>query len=59
MKETVYLDIMLGGRFYCQLRYEYCPLFPVEERDVEDYVLSKRPSLKGKNFIINFSSNKV
>lgn len=34
MKETVYLDIMLGDRFYCQLRYEYCPLFPVEQRDV-------------------------
>ena len=57
--KTVYLDIMLDGRFYCQLRYEYCPLFPVEERAIKDYVLSKRPSLKGKDFIINFSLNKV
>ena len=57
--KTVYLDIMLEGRFYCQLRYEYCPLFPVEERTIKDYVLSKRPSLKGKDFIINFSLNKV
>ena len=57
--KTVYLDIMLGGRFFCQLRYEYCPLFPVEERAIKEYVLSKRPSLKGKDFIINFSLNKV
>lgn len=57
--KTVYLDIMLDGRFYCQLQYEYCPLFPVEERAIKDYVLSKRPSLKGKDFIINFSLNKV
>ena len=57
--KTVYLDIMLGGRFYCQLRYEYCPLFPVDGRELEDYILNKRPSLRGKDFTINFSTNKV
>lgn len=57
--KTVYLDIMLGGRFYCQLRYEYCPLFPVDSRELEDYILNKRPSLRGKDFTINFSTNKV
>lgn len=56
----VYLDIMQGDRFLFQLPYEYCPLFPLNAREVADYVFSRRPSLKGKqNITIAFSGNRV
>lgn len=56
----VYLDIMQGDRFLCQLPYEYCPLFPLNAREVADYVLTRRPSLKGRpNITIAFSDNRV
>lgn len=30
MKNKVtYVDVMLNGRFYRQLKYSYCPLFPI------------------------------
>lgn len=47
--KVIYLDIMIKDRFVCQLTYEYCPLFPIEEKDVIDFVLKKRPSLKRKS----------
>lgn len=34
--------------------YEYCPLFPIEERELHDFVVSKRPTLRNKNFRIEF-----
>ena len=57
--KTVYLDIMQNGRFVCQLPFRYCPLFPIDSRDVEKYVFDKRPSLKGKDILISFSGNRV
>lgn len=57
--KIVYLDIMLDGRFYVQLIYRYCPLFPLEEKEIRDFVISKRPSLKNKDFTISFSNNRV
>lgn len=45
-------DVMLKGRFVCTLTYEYCPAFFVTERELMDFVLSKRPSLKNKPFVI-------
>lgn len=57
--KTIYLDIMVGNRFYCQIPMKYCPLFPIEEKQVTEYVLEKRPLLKNKKFIVNFSNERV
>ncbi|MCR8919208.1 hypothetical protein [Bacteroides sp. ET225] len=52
--KTLTFDVMLDGRFVCTLRYEYCPLFPVAERELRDFVVSKRPTLRNKDFRIEF-----
>lgn len=57
--KIVYLDIMLDGRFYKQLTYKYCPLFPINSSEVSKFVISKCPSLINKKFTISFSNNKV
>lgn len=56
---VVYIDIMLGGRFYKQLAYEYCPLWPVKEKEVKTFIESRCPSLKGRKYNISFSNQKV
>lgn len=56
-KSTLVLDIMIKGTFICQIQMPYCPLFPLDEKEVSDYVTEKRPSLKGKDFTIEFSTN--
>ena len=68
MAKKVLLDIMLNGRFICQLSYDKRG-FPevidgeVKEfhrlEDLERFVYEKRPSLKGKDIKIEFSKNKV
>jgi len=55
----VYIDVMIDGRFVCQLPYMYCDLFPDNEETVKDYVRQKRPSLKDKDFQVLFSNNRV
>lgn len=54
MMETLTFDVMLNGRYVCTLKYDYCPLFPVEASRLSDFVESKRPSLRGKPFKIVF-----
>nr|DAM05305.1 MAG TPA: hypothetical protein [Caudoviricetes sp.] len=49
---TFKFDIMLNGRFVCTLRYKYCALFPINFEDLKKFILSKRPSLKGKDYRI-------
>lgn len=49
---TFKFDIMLNGRFICTLRYKYCALFPIDSEDLKKFILSKRPSLKGKDYKI-------
>lgn len=53
MKELTF-DIMLGDRYVCTLRYKYCPLFPIDTDELHEYVLRKRPTLRGKAFRIEF-----
>lgn len=50
------LDIMIKGSFICQMQMPYCPLFPVTAKQVCDFVVEKRPSLKGKDFNVEFSN---
>lgn len=49
---TFKFDIMLNGRFVCTLKYKYCALFPINFEDLKKFILSKRSSLKGKNYRI-------
>lgn len=56
--KTLFFDVMLNGRFVCTLRYKYCPLFPIDIKELVKLVLSKRPTLRGKPFYIGFSQNK-
>lgn len=66
--KPILLDIMLGGRFICQLRYNGTP-FPMmvdgkvqptyDGDDIKRFVYEQRPSLRGKDIRIEFSNNKV
>ena len=66
--KPVLLDIMQDGRFLCQLRYnkrgfpqmingEFVEVH--DQKDIEEFVYSQRPSLKGKNIKIEFSNQSV
>lgn len=57
--EKFYLDVMLNNKFYCQVEYYHCPLFPIEYSDLEKRVLQKYPTLRNKKFIIEISKNRV
>ena len=48
--KTCYLDVMVDGRFYCQLPFSFSPIFTVTEDEIKNYVIAKRPSLKNKAF---------
>ena len=46
--DKIYLDIMVKGRFYKQIPYEFSPLFKIDQEDIIKHVLEKCPSLKDK-----------
>ena len=50
MKKTVFVDVMLDGRFQFTMPYKFCPAFKLDIEDVNKKVLEKRPSLRGKNY---------
>lgn len=52
--EKLKFDVMLRDKFVCTLTYEHCPIFVLTEKEITDFILSKRPSLKGKPFHIAF-----
>lgn len=52
--KTLIFDVMLNGRFVCTLKYRYCPLFPIEEKELHDFIVSKRPTLRNKPFNVVF-----
>lgn len=54
--EKLHLDIMVegGARFYCSLTYLYNPRVDLRAKDLEAFVLSKRPTLKHRKFEIHF-----
>jgi hypothetical protein len=64
----VLIDVMVDGRFNCQLAYEGSPfpqmvdgkVVPVYDgNDISRFVYEKRPSLKGKAVTIEFATQKV
>lgn len=52
--KTLVFDVMLDGRFIHTFRYQYCPLFPIDEQELEKFVTDRLPTLKGKDFKIVF-----
>lgn len=54
--ETLTFDVMLGDRYVCTMRYRYCPLFPVSAEELRKFVISKRPTLRDKDFRIEFKT---
>lgn len=52
--KTFVFDVMLNGRFVCTLKNKYCALFPIDFEDFKKFILSKKPSLKGKDYRIAF-----
>ena len=53
--QTLILDIMLGDRFICTLRYKHNPAFILTIKELADFVVSKRPTLRDKPFRIFFA----
>ena len=67
-RKPLLLDIMLNGRFVCQLKYNKRGLPDMvngeivevhNSKDLEAFVLEQRPSLRGKDIKIEFASQKV
>lgn len=52
--EIFTFDIMLNGRFICTLKYKYNSIFPIDLEELKEFILNKRPTLKGKDFRIKF-----
>ena len=52
--KTLVFDVMLDGRFIHTFRYQYCPLFPIDEQELEKFVTDRLPTLKSKDFKIVF-----
>ena len=44
--QTLTLDIMLGDRFVCTLRYKHNPAFILTIKELADFVVSKRQLLE-------------
>lgn len=57
--KIVYLDIMVGNMFVAQLPYKVNPIFPSTDKELREYVVYKRPTLRNKKFVIAFSNNRV
>ena len=55
---TVFIDIMIGSRFYKTLPYQMNTLIPPSEEDLVEFVTSKRPELKHQAFTIAFEGMK-
>lgn len=52
--KTLFFDVMLHDRFVCTLKYRYNPAFPIDVEDLVKLVISKRPTLRNKDFKILF-----
>lgn len=59
LNKTIYVDVMKNGRFYTQLAYTYCPLWPVDLVKVSEWVMEQLPSLSGNRVDLSLSTNRV
>ena len=51
---TIYIDVMRGERFIKTLAYKHHEVLRLDEEKLRDFVLSKMPTLKGKDFDIYY-----
>lgn len=49
---TILLDVMLDGMFVCTMKYRLPWYEEVSEAKLREHVLSRLPTLKGKDFKI-------
>ena len=56
MRDLIF-DVMLNGRYVCTLAYPFCPLFTLTQKELEEFVEKKRPTLKGKKYNIIFNAS--
>lgn len=58
-KSVLFVDVMNAGRYVCTIKYEYCPLFAIKIEELEEYVYSQRPSLRGKDITFCLEDNRI
>ena len=51
---TIHIDVMRGERFIKTLPYKHHEVLRLDEEKLRDFVLSKMPTLKGKDFDIYY-----
>lgn len=59
---TRFIDIMLDESFYTQLPYRHNAEYDVSFRElneIEEYVVKKCPTLRGKNFKVKFTNDRL
>lgn len=56
--EVIYIDIMEGERFVDQLPYITPPNSEWDAKAVEEYVYSKRPSLRYRKVNFEYTNNR-
>ena len=52
--KTIYIDVMRNGFFVKTLPYKHHEVLRLDEEKLRDFVLSKMPTLKGKDFDIYY-----
>lgn len=57
--ETIYIDVMLDDYFYKQVTFTHNRSQPILRSQLYEAVLQRYPSLKGKNYTIEISNQRV
>ena len=52
--EVLDFDVMCDGKYITSMRYPYCRLFVIKEDELRKYIESYLPTLKGKNYHIEY-----
>lgn len=55
--KTVIFDVMCNGKFIMQVKYKWCPAFPINLEEVMNETVTKRPTLKGKHIELYETKN--
>lgn len=50
--KKIKFDVMLNDRWQCTLTHEYCPLFPIDEKELRAFIEKQRPTLRNKPYKI-------
>ena len=51
-KEYITFDVMLEDRFVCTMRMPHPSIMILDPEEARQFIISKRPSLRNKNFRI-------